>query len=129
MDFVRIEGGRGVDNGCGMDAGREPVGGSHEVFHQGVECHGRIVHFHKGDVFRVRGQGRRHQDDSGRGVKKVFEVFLVAEEGGFLMRCVEKGSDPEHSQFGVARKDFPPGEGGHGFKCKLHGSMIPPSRG
>ena len=28
-----------------------------------------------------------------------------------------------------AGKDFSPGEGGHGFKCKLHGYMIPPSRG
>ena len=129
MDFVRVEAGRWVDDGCGMNAGGEPVGGSHEIFHQGVECHGGVVHFHEGGVFRIRRQTRRHQHDSGRGVQEVLEVFFIAKEGGFFTGCVKKGSDPEYGQFGVAGKDFSPGEGGHGFKCKLHGYMIPPSRG
>ena len=57
--------------------------------------------------------------DSGRGVQDVLEVFFIAKEGGFFTGCVKKGSDPEYSQFGVAGKDFSPGEGDHGFKLSL----------
>ena len=49
-------------------------------------------------------------------MQKVFKVFLVAQEGGFLRGGVEKRSDPEHIQFGIAGEDCSPGEGGHGFK-------------
>lgn len=107
-DPIRIDFRRRVDDGRGMNTGHELIGGSLEVFDQGIEGHGRVGYFYEGDVFRIFGQSRRHQDNSRGSVQEVFKVFLVAQEGGFLRGGIEKRSDPEHVQFGVARRGLFP---------------------